>query len=499
MNVQRPHHSTDRHAGRHATPFLTALALLSITLAAHASPPTDPPASPAARDAAPGAPRLLSAAAADHLGETILARFNIGDAPPANTPPQSGATTDPASSTPSPATPEPAWLAALGAAVTWRSSVVPGLCTITAARGLGELTLELLSADPATLFAVPDTLIEPAATPADPGFPQQSSVRRVCIESAWDVRTDASGLLIAVLDSGVDYFVEDLHPNIWQNPIESNGLPGVDDDYNGIIDDLRGAQFLQAFDELLTTPNDPAETFRVGAQTTTNDHGTPVASIIGAAANDGVGIAGVAWNCQILPVKIGGQYIFLSDAIAGLEYAHKAGAAIVNCSWGFSDSRSAIALETYMAATPDTLYVVASGNFNRDLEDTSRGKIYPAIYTLDNILCVGATNDDDQRWDDGPVGSNWGAQSVDLFAPGVRVTASSSRPWEPIARYTGTSFATPMVAGIAALVWAENPAMTPSDVRQHLINTATRLPALAGRCVSGGRVNAARALQTSCP
>jgi len=394
----------------------------------------------------------------------------------------------------------PAWYDSLGLEITWRSRLVPGLAVVRVTPGLAPLAQLLLSADPGILGVVPDPAVTTSSGPDDPDYPAQTAMQRVKMPCAWRRRTDGSLPIIAVVDKGVDFNLFDLQSNIEVNMAEAMGEPGVDDDGNGIVDDIVGAQFVQPFDTLYTTPNDPTETININGELNTDDHGTPIATIIGAAGDNGEGIAGVAWSCRIVPVKIGGSFIFLSDVLQGLEYANGRGARIVNCSWYFEFAAAGEILEEMILATPKTLYVVSANNQNRDLDALGSARQYPAMLTEENILCVGATDDEDRRWgwDGGPEGSNWGRESVDLFAPGVAVISESSRPWEPIARYTGTSFAAPIVVGVAALVWSEHPTWLATDVRRHLIESVTPLPGLERRCVSGGRLNAAKALGAGC-
>jgi thermitase len=393
-------------------------------------------------------------------------------------------------------------LSNLHARVSWRSRVMPGVLAVSTTVDdgdgiLGRVLEELLRHDPSVAFVGRDGHAKRMTAPNDGKFHQQTSIGRVCIESAWSHGTDGSGVITAVIDQGTDYYLPDLFPNIWTNAAERDGAAGIDDDGNGIVDDVHGAQFLQPFDTLISEPNNPAETYWFQGLSSTIDHGTPIASIIGAVGNNDADIAGVAWRARVMPVRVAGQFFMLSDVLAGIEYAYGEGARVFNCSWVFGDQASEVLLYKLMRETNGALYVIAAGNQNLDL-DIPTNRLAPASFDLPNVITVGGTTDEDLRWDDGLVGSNWGRTSVDLFAPGAGVFALSSRAGTEFDNYTGTSFAAPIVAGVAALLWTDQPELTPAQIRTRLMATVTPLPHLRDRCVSGGLLNAAAALGVPC-
>ena len=294
---------------------------------------------------------------------------------------------------------------------------------------------------------------------------------------AWDVTTGSSDIVIAVIDSGVDYTHPDLAENIWINPGEIAG-DGIDNDGNGFIDDVRGWDFADG-------DNDPMDE---------DIHGTHVAGTIGAVANNGIGIAGVAWDVQILPLKIfgGGPTTTLQAAIGALDYLARLrrdfGVNVVasNNSWGgYFYSQ---ALKDVIDACGDVgiLTIAAAGNDGNN--NDGRMAAYPASYDSPSIIAVAATD----RFDELAGFSNYGARSVDVGAPGVGIL--STVPGGEYAVLEGTSMAAPHVAGAVALVAAANPGASAATIRQTILATAERLPSLRGQVATGGRLDVGAAV-----
>ncbi len=221
---------------------------------------------------------------------------------------------------------------------------------------------------------------------------------------AWQLTTGSAAVTVAVIDSGVELDHSDLAGAIWRNAGESGDrreYNGADDDGNGLIDDWRGWDWVEG-------DNDPTDA---------NGHGTHVAGTVGARGNDGRGVARVAWDVSLMPLRTlgadGSGYV--SDVIRAYGYAGARKAHVVNASLG--GSAFSRAERDAIAAAPQTLFVVAAGN---DGADNDREPSYPCNYTLDNVVCVAAT---DQR--DGVADfSNYGATTVDLAAPGVNVAST---------------------------------------------------------------------------
>lgn len=286
---------------------------------------------------------------------------------------------------------------------------------------------------------------------------------------AWTLST-GQDVVVAVIDSGVDYTHPDLIQNMWINTGEIAGN-GIDDDGNGFIDDYHGYDFVN-------NDGDPFDD---------DGHGTHVAGTIAAVGDNDTGIVGVAPDAKIMALKFldasGAGSTF--DAIQAIEYAILMGADITNNSWGGGGYSSA--LQEAIAAANDAgqLFVAAAGNSASNIDFFPS---YPASYDLDNIISVASTDDNDSL----SSFSNYGATSVDLAAPGSDIY--STIPGGGYASFNGTSMASPHVAGVAALLLAQNPDLTPAELKQKILDTVDPLDSLQGLTVSGGRLNAYSAL-----
>jgi len=346
--------------------------------------------------------------------------------------------------------------------------------------------IALYGNDPAVEYIEPNYIVSTTTTvPNDPQFNQLWGLNNtgqtggtadadIDAPEAWDIET-GNNIVVGVIDSGVDYNHPDLNDNMWTNPGEIAGN-GIDDDNNGYVDDVYGWDF--ANDD-----NDPFDD---------NSHGTHVAGTIAAEGNNGIGVTGVSWSADIMALKFlrssnSGSYF---DAIQAIEYATMMGANLTNNSWrGYSFSqglRDAIAA----AGNAGQLFVAAAGNENNN-NDTRPP--YPASYNLNNIISVASTDDDDQR----SSFSNFGSTSVDLGAPGSSVY--STIPGGGYGFKSGTSMASPHVAGVASLIWSDDPTLTAQQVKDRILATVDPIPALQGMTVTGGRLNAYSALTGSTP
>jgi subtilisin family serine protease len=362
--------------------------------------------------------------------------------------------------------------------------LVPGLVLIETALDAADALLMLRSLE-GVRYVERDAVIAPADVPNDPSFHLQWGARNtgqsilgvpgvinadMDLTDAWDITKGGQNFVIAVVDSGALLTHEDLVANLWTNPGETAGN-GVDDDGNGLIDDIHGWDW---FDD----DNDPADE---------DGHGTPVAGIIGARGNNGAGVAGVNWRCRLMILRtIGPGGGFVSDAISAIEYAVDKGVRVSNHSWTTQAFVQALydAIEAAQAA--DHLVVAAAGN---DTTDIDVNPAYPAAFDLGNVLSVSATNNLDELADF----SNFGEVSVDLAAPGVGIY--STRRTGAYFNFHGTSAASPNAAGVAALLTARNPGWTWQQVKDRLLDTARPVDALAGTCVTGGVINAYDALK----
>ncbi|MEG4144760.1 S8 family serine peptidase [Microcoleus sp. Pol12B5] len=280
---------------------------------------------------------------------------------------------------------------------------------------------------------------------------------------AWDSQTGDRRIIVAVTDSGVDYNHEDLIANIWTNSGEIPG-DGIDNDGNGYTDDVRGY-------DLYNNDNDPSDDL---------GHGTHIAGTIGAIGNNRIGVTGINHNVSLIPLKIGSRIApDLVSITRGIRYATTKGADVINASWNVPDSR-ALFDAISEANSAGILFVAAAGNnsSNNDIRPS-----YPANYDLPNVISVAATDRNDQL----AFFSNFGASTVDLGAPGRNIL--STVPGNNYGFYDGTSMAAPHVAGAAALLLAQDPTLTVAQLRNSILSTVDPLPSLAGRTVSGGRLN----------
>ncbi|MEW6743284.1 MAG: S8 family serine peptidase [Planctomycetota bacterium] len=286
---------------------------------------------------------------------------------------------------------------------------------------------------------------------------------------AWDTFTGSASFTIAIIDTGTQYTHPDLDANIWANTGEIGGN-GIDDDGNGYADDIRGWDFYDV-------DNDPNDT---------NGHGTHTAGTVGAESNNGLGVAGVNWQCKLMALRFIGPFGgYTSDAILAVNYAASNGARVSNNSWGGGGYSQGLYDAIANAGAQGHIFVAAAGNYSSNNDSSP---FYPASYTCPNIIAVAATDNRDQL----ASFSNYGATSVDIGGPGVDVV--STYPTNSYAYLSGTSMACPHVAGVTALVYAWNPGWTYQQVRDQVLNTARPIPALAGKTVTGGVVNAQAAL-----
>jgi len=329
-----------------------------------------------------------------------------------------------------------------------------------------------LADDPSVEYAEPDYIARAATTPKDPLFPQQWGLAKINAPAAWDVVTGTQTVVIAVVDSGIDLTHPDLDGRLWVNPGEIPGN-GLDDDNNGYVDDVNGWNFISGTSNIYDG----------------NGHGTQVAGVAAAAANDGVGIAGLCWNCRIMPVRVMADsgVSNYSDIAAGVIFAADKGAKVINLSLGGYAYSNALRDAVNYAVSKGAVVVGGAGN------DNLATPFYPAAY--ENVIAVAATDPDDLKVNF----SNYGTW-VDLSAPGADImTTFLGGDWGTA---NGTSLSAPFVSGLAALVLSQWPDWTPAMVRNQLEQTADPIDALnpdyAGK-LGAGRINAAAALQEPHP
>jgi subtilisin family serine protease len=331
-------------------------------------------------------------------------------------------------------------------------------------------------------FAEPDYKLQATETPNDPNFVSgtQWSLQNNAVPgsdihavSAWNTSHSASNVVVAIVDSGIRYTHQDLAANMWVNRGEIPGN-GIDDDRNGVIDDVHGFNAVAKNGD----PMDDA------------GHGSHVAGIIGAVGNNGLGIAGVAWNVQLMACKFlaADESGDTSDAISCIDYARRMGAQIINASWGGGDYSAALYTALASARAAGIIVVTAAGN---DAENIDQIPLYPACYALDNIVVVGATSRSDNFETSY---SNFGVVNVDLCAPGSGIYSTWYTGDAAYMTSSGTSMATPHVAGALALMKARFTQSSSSELIARLLGSVDVLPSLAGKCATGGRLNLAAAL-----
>ena len=293
---------------------------------------------------------------------------------------------------------------------------------------------------------------------------------------AWTVTTGSDQVVVAVIDSGVDYSHPDLANNIWSRPPIIMAYRDDDLTPEGPVDDIHGFNVNE-------DNGDPMDD---------NGHGTHCAGIIGAEGGNGIGIAGVNWNVKIMPLK------FMNaegtgttkDAIEAINYVidrKRAGVnvRIISASWGSTAKSRALEDVIRKAGEEGILFVAAAGNASSDNDQNPH---YPSSYDLGNVISVAALN----RYDELATFSNYGAKSVHIAAPGAEILSTYLQ--NGFEEKSGTSMATPVVAGVAALVLAQNPKMSVEDLRARLLKSVDQVPSLKGKVSTGGRINAAKAV-----
>jgi subtilisin family serine protease len=386
---------------------------------------------------------------------------------------------------------------------------------------------------PGVDLATPDYSVSADVFPNDPSFNalwgmnnigQSGGTAGADIDatSAWNVTTGTGRTIVAVIDTGMDYNHPDLYLNVWINQadipsavrsrlVDVNGdgiisFRDLNDPRNigpGKITDLNGDGRIDAGDILMpvsqggwsTGPSDDL----IGWDYANNDnnpmddngHGTHVAGTIGAVGNNGIGVAGVDWDVQIMPLKFLGAdgSGYLSGAVSALYYAVAHGARVSNNSYGGGTYYAAMATAIANARAAGHIFVAAAGNSGAN---NGVSPSYPASYNYDNVLAVAATDRNNQL----ASFSNYGSM-VDLAAPGVSIL--STTPNSTYAYYSGTSMATPHVTGAVALLWDLHPDWSYGQVINRILSTVDQLPSLAGKVATSGRLDVGRAIVGSGP
>ena len=293
------------------------------------------------------------------------------------------------------------------------------------------------------------------------------------LEEAWKTYSDSGKkVVVALVDTGIDYTHEDLSGNLWTNDGEIPGN-GIDDDGNGYVDDVYGWNFYDNSNKVYAGSED--------------DHGTHGAGTIVASANNNVGIAGIAQNdnIEVMCVKaLGGKdgSGSTSSVIRAIQYAEANGASICNLSLGTSENDKAL---YQTIANSNMLFVVAAGN---DSQDIDAKPSYPASYNLENLISVGNLNYDGTLH----YSSNYGKNSVDIAAPGSYILSTTTN--NGYSYMTGTSMSAPFVSAAAAMVYSHYGDITLAQTKEILLSSATKLDSLSASVAAGGMLNLGAAL-----
>ncbi|MCL2152040.1 MAG: S8 family serine peptidase [Oscillospiraceae bacterium] len=336
----------------------------------------------------------------------------------------------------------------------------------TGERSVAE-AVELLNSLPNIEIAEPDYILAADYIPNDPYCDQLYGMEKISAPDVWDLKIDCSSIVVAVIDTGIDINHPDLAANIWKNTDEV--LDGTDSDGNGFVDDICGWNFVD-------DNNNPFDD---------NGHGTHVAGTIGAVGDNGIGVAGVAWNVKLVPLKTLDYtgYGNVSNSIRAVNYAAMMGFPITNNSYG-GEEYSEIFLQAIENC--NGIFVAAAGNDYGTNNDIAPH--YPSNYDCANVISVASTD-----FSDSLSGfSNYGPNTVHIAAPGSNIL--STYPGNDYITMNGTSMAAPHVTGAAAVIMASNPALTIDEIIAQIVWNSDEIPSLENRTISGGRLNAYKAL-----
>jgi serine protease len=350
-----------------------------------------------------------------------------------------------------------------------------------------EKALSLYQGDPSVLYAEPNMIYElDDTTPNDPRFGELFGLHNtgqsgglvdadIDMIEAWDISQGSPDVVIALLDSGIDFNHPDLNANTFVNLSEQQGQAGVDDDANGYVDDIHG----------INSVNDTGSPFPFDGDA----HGTHVSGTIAASGNNAVGVVGVNWQAKIIGCKAFSPSATLANIIQCMDYflemktraVNPANIIASNNSWGGGGFSQALldAIEAHNQA--GMLFVAAAGNSNVNTDVTPH---FPSTYPSSNIIAVLASDRNDQK----ASFSSFGARTVDVGAPGHQIL--STTPNNTFSVFSGTSMATPHVTGLVALLKAADPARSAAQIKNLILTGGDVTPATDTEVLTGRRINA---------
>ncbi|MCH6255538.1 S8 family serine peptidase [Puniceicoccaceae bacterium K14] len=329
----------------------------------------------------------------------------------------------------------------------------------------------------ASVIVEPDYINFTSEVPNDFNSARMWHLDQVSAVEAWGVETGSPDVVVAIIDTGAETDHIDLVDNIWVNELEIAGN-GIDDDNNGFVDDVNGWDFLD-------DDNDPNDT---------DGHGTHVAGIVSATGNNSLGTTGIAWRSKVMILRTGDNDGLSNQAIAeALRYAkamRERGVNVVATNNSYGGSSSSRGMQSVIQDQEDAgiLFVAASGNDGSNLDGGFTQ--YPASYAVDTIISVANSTQSDSL----SSSSNYGTQSVDLAAPGTSIY--STLTGGSIGYLSGTSMASPLVAGTVALVASYDPELSWEDIKNRILDTVDEVDNLQGRVLTGGRLNAFAAVDS---
>src|ERR1043166_6233002 len=379
--------------------------------------------------------------------------------------------------------------------VGWQHVRLPAGMSITEALARYKALPNVLAAEPNYLYqavtsdsiGTPEEAGSVSVAPNDPLFGDQWPLAKISASNTWNVTTGSTNVVVAVLDSGVNYSHEDLSANMWRNPGEIPGN-GIDDDGDGYVDDVYGI-------DVVAPDSDPLDGTRINGIY----HGTACAGVIGAVGNNNIGITGVNWSVQIMALRFLGpadEYT-AAGVIECFDYIIRMKRNGVNIkatsnSYGTTSNLSPAIYDALAAVGNENIVNVFLAGNNSANSDVS--PVYPGNYPDPSFIVVAATD----RSDNLASFSNYGRTNVDLAAPGqdiVLLAGPATNSYYPAPGRSGTSYSCPHVAGAVALLAAAFPQASAADLKAAILSGVDLVPALTNKVVSNGRLNIDKAMQ----